>query len=98
MPKLVQSRAYSSIIQLGEPLSAEHNDVDAWKVCLEPESFPNLPFDTVALNGKPEVLLRENQTDPGVAHLIGGRQDQKIPVRNFQLYFIEDPAVIRRSQ
>ena len=47
---------------------------------------------------KLQVFLREDQTDPGVTEIIRCRQDQKIPVWNFQLHVVEDFAVISRSQ
>lgn len=63
-----------------------------------PESFSNLAFYPISLDRQFEILFGENESDPGVAQIIWSGQDQKIPVRNFQLHIIEDLAVVRRPQ
>ena len=62
------------------------------------ETFLDLAFYPVSLYRELQIFLGKNQTDPGMAEIIRCRQDQKIPVWNFQLYVIEDFAVISRSQ
>lgn len=55
------------VIQPIQPLAAEHNDIKAWQIWLEPEGFPYLTLDPVSLNGEPKILLGEDQSDPGVS-------------------------------
>lgn len=98
MPQIVQRRSDCIVIQPIQTLTAEHNDIKAWQIGLEPEGFPDLTLDPVSLNSEPKILLGEDQSDPGVSQCVGRGQDQKISVRNFQRYVIEDPAVIRRFQ
>ncbi len=86
------------VVQGNQPLTSQNNKVDTGQVRLVPEAFPDLSFYPVSLDGKLQVLLREDQTDPGVTEIVRCRQDQKIPVRNFQLHVVEDFAVISRSQ
>jgi len=62
------------------------------------ESFSNLAFNPVSLDRQFEILFGEYESDPGVAQIVRSGQDQKIPVRNFQLHIIEDLAVVRRPQ
>tara|TARA_R110000823_G_scaffold16309_4_gene52187 strand:- start:91037 stop:91240 length:204 start_codon:yes stop_codon:yes gene_type:complete len=62
------------------------------------EAFPDLAFYPVSLNRELQIFLGKNQTNPGVTESIRCRQDQKIPVWNFQLHVVEDFTVISRSQ
>lgn len=62
------------------------------------ETFPDLALYPVSLHRKLQVFLGKNQTDPGMTEIIRCCQDQKIPVRNFQLHVVEDFTVISRSQ
>ncbi len=97
-PEVIKRGPNFSGIQVGQSLTSKHHNVQVRVVSLMPEGFPYLPFDPISLDGKLQILLRKNQTDPGVTEIIRRRQDQKIPVRNFQLYVIEDFAVISRPQ
>lgn len=63
-----------------------------------PKGLSNLSLDPVSLDREFQIFLGKNQTDPGVSEIIRCSQDQKIPVRNFQLNVIEDFAVISRSE
>lgn len=97
-PEIVQGIPNGLIIQIGQALTPKDHDVHAGHVTLEPESLPDLTFYPVSLDGQLEVLLGKNQTDPGMTEIVRRSQDQEIPVRNLQLYVIEDFAVIRWPQ
>lgn len=86
------------VVQGNESLTSKNDEVQAGQVSLVPEAFSDLAFDPVSLDGKLQILLREDQTDPGVTEVVRCCQDQKIPVWNFQLHVVEDFAVISRSQ
>ncbi len=62
------------------------------------ECFPHLTFDPVSLNGQFQILFCKHKTDSGMSEIVRSSQNQKIPVRNLQLYVVEDFAVISRSQ
>lgn len=62
------------------------------------ESFSDLTLYSISLDGKLQIFFGKNQTNPGVTEIIRRCQDQEIPVRNFQLYVIEDFAVISRPK
>lgn len=79
-------------------MASQNYKVETGQIRLVPEAFSDLAFYPVSLDGQLQVLLREDQTDPGVTEVIRCGQDQKIPVRNFQLHVVEDFAVISRSQ
>jgi len=97
-PEIVHGCPYRRVIQRNQPLASQNHNVQPWRIRLVTETFSDLAFYPVSLDGKLQVLFREDQTDPGMAEIIRGRQDQKIPVWNFQLHVIEDFAVISRSQ
>ncbi len=86
------------VVQGYQSLSSQYHEVKTWQIRLMPEAFPDLTFYPVSLNGELQVLLGKDQTDPGVTEIIRCRQDQKIPMWNFQLHVVEDFAVISRSQ
>ena len=79
-------------------MPSQYDDIQTGKLCLVPEALPDLPFYPVSLYRKLQIFLRKNQTDPGMTEVIRCCQDQKIPVRNFQLHVVEDFAVISRSK
>ena len=83
---------------MSQSLPAENNDVQAGQILLNPESFSDLAFYPIALDSQSEILFGKYESDPGMTQVIGCCQDQKIPVRNFQLHIIEDFAVVRRPQ
>ncbi|GGC66661.1 hypothetical protein GCM10011362_13910 [Marinobacter halophilus] len=83
---------------MSQSLPAENDDVQAWQILLNSESFPDLTFYPIALNGQSEILFGKNKSDPGMTKIVRCCQDQKIPMRNFQLHIIEDFAVVRRAQ
>lgn len=62
------------------------------------ECLSNLTLDPVSLHRKFEISFSEYQTDPGMSEIIWSSQDQKIPMRNLNLYVVEDFTVIRWSQ
>lgn len=86
------------VVQGNQPLASQNHKIQAGQVRLVTETFPDLALYPVSLDCKLQVFLREDQTDPGVTEIIRCSQDQKIPVRNFQLHVVEDFAVISRSQ
>ena len=86
------------VVQGNQPLASQNHEIQAGQVRLVTETFPDLALYPASLNCKLQVFLREDQTDPGVTEIIRCRQDQKIPVWNFQLHVVEDFAVISRSQ
>ncbi len=96
-PKLIQGVADRLVVETDQTLASENHDVEAWEIVLSAEGFPDLPFDPVSLDCKLQIFLGKNQSDPGVTEFVRCRQDQKIPMRNLQLYVIEDFAVISRS-
>jgi hypothetical protein len=86
------------VVQGNQPLASQNHKIQAGQVRLVTETFPDLALYPVSLDCKLQVFLRKDQTDPGVTEIIRCRQDQKIPVWNFQLHVVEDFAVISRSQ
>ena len=98
LPEFIQGRLHGLVVQTVQSLAAKNDDVQPGQILLQSEGFSDLAFNPVSLDSQSQIFLRENQTDPGVAQLVGRRQDQKIPVRNFQSYVIKDFAVIRRLQ
>jgi len=94
-PEIIQGIPDGLVIQVGQALTSKDHNVDAGQVTLKPESLSDLAFYPVSLDGQPEVLPGKNQTDPGMTEIVRCSQDQEIPVRNLQLYVIEDFAVIR---
>lgn len=97
-PEIVQGIPDGLIIQVGQSLTPKDHDVYAGQVALEPESLSDLAFNPVSLDGQLEVLFGKYQTNPGMTEIVRFSQDQEIPVRNLQLYVIEDFAVIRGPQ
>ncbi|AOY89416.1 hypothetical protein BKP64_15265 [Marinobacter salinus] len=97
-PKIIQRIADERILQVCKTLSTEDNDVQSGKIGLMPEGFSDLSLYPVSLNSQLQILFGKNQTDPGMTEFIRRCQDQKIPVRNFQLYVIKDFAVISWPQ
>lgn len=97
-PEIVQGVPNVLVIQVNESLTTKDHDIDAGQVSPEPERLSDLALYPVSLDGQLEILLGKNQADPGVTEIIRCSQDQKIPVRNLQLYVIEDFAVIRGPQ
>lgn len=97
VPDAIQRRANCLVIQSCEPLATKNDNVHSRKFRLVSESFPHLTFNPVSLYGKFQVPFRKNKTDPGMPEVIRSSQDQKIFVRNLQLYVVEDFAVISRS-
>lgn len=97
-PEVVHRGAHRLIIQGNQSLTSQNHEVETGQIRLVPETFSDLAFYPVPLDGKLQVLLREDQTNPGMTEVIRCCQDQKIPVRNFQLHVIEDFAVISRSK
>ena len=97
-PEVVHGSPNRSVIQGNKPLTSQNYKVQTRQICLMPEAFSDLAFYPVSLDSKLQVLLGEDQTDPGVTKVVWCRQDQEIPMRNLQLYVVEDFAVISRSQ
>lgn len=98
LPEAIQRRTDSLVIQICKSLAPENDDVHSGKVRLVPERFPHLTLDPVSLYRKFQIPFRKNKTDPGISQIVRGSQDQKISVRNLQLYVVEDFAVISRPQ
>lgn len=96
-PKIIERIADDLILQACQPLSSEYHNVQSREFRLMSEGLANPAFNPVSLNSQFQIFFGENQTDPGMTEIIRCCQDQEIPVRNFQLYVIEDFAVISRS-
>ncbi|OHY72910.1 hypothetical protein BCA33_18980 [Marinobacter sp. AC-23] len=97
LPEAIQILAYSLIIQICKTLAPKHDDIHSGQLKLMPKGFSHLTFNPVSLNRQFQVLFRKNKTDPGVSEVIRSSQNQKISVRNLQLYVVEDFAIITRS-
>lgn len=75
-------------------MTPQNNNIHSGKFGQMPESLSYLAFDPVPLYRQLQVLFRKHKTNPGMSEIIRSRQDQKIPVRNLQLYVVENFAVI----
>lgn len=82
-PDIVQCETYGGVIQLIQTLSAKHNNINGWPMILLAKTFSDLPFDPVSLYSQTQILLGENESNPGTSLIVWGGQDKKIPVRNF---------------
>lgn len=97
-PELVQDGLKRCVVEVREALPTENHDVNGGQLPLTPEGFPDLALDAVSLDGQLKVFLGKHQADPGMTERVRRCQDQKVPMRNLQLYVIEDFAVIRGPQ
>ena len=89
---------YCLIVLCRQVLSPENDNIQGIQVSTVAKGFPDDSFDPVSLNSVLQVALRKNQTKSGPPKVVGGRQDQEMPVGNAQLYVVKNAGIISRSQ
>jgi len=87
------------ILQIGNPLAGEHNNIQTGQfLLLQAKLFTHQAFDAIALDSEAHVFFGNNQPQAGMRQLVGTGEDQEQLVRSAEGSVIKDSLEISRAK
>ncbi len=98
-PHTVQLAMKGLVVQLARTSSGQYHDIDGRQIMLcQANGFSDEPLETIALNGKANVSLAEDQTQTGMPQDVGRGQCHQPLAMNLVDSRIEDSPIILGGQ